>query len=248
MFLVEVGIAGGILAGLLYLKLRSTYSGSNPIKVLIRGIVDAVKWPFKFLRRRRGRITGRGTVGSNRAWRCQTCTYDNNNGSLRVCEMCGTIRVVNGVSSFQRSSRSDGLPLDELRRRRIDRFGGRWSWLVLSSLQLLVNNTIGYWDSTHVRLFCFDIYMLVVEVWRLSNECFHAMLDCLAFSRKKKWNLDTFIVDVVGTFFFLSKLVFHGWLLLIKFYSTPGIGLSRSLLNFLKLVKVWIQVLWIKNI
>ncbi|KAL5149271.1 Rhomboid-like protein 14, mitochondrial [Glycine soja] len=120
-----LGHLGGILAGLLYLKLRSTYSGSNPIKVLIRGIVDAVKWPFKFLRRRRGRITGRGTVGSNRAWRCQTCTYDNNNGSLRVCEMCGTIRVVNGVSSFQRSSRSDGLPLDELRRRRIDRFGGR---------------------------------------------------------------------------------------------------------------------------
>ncbi|XP_020226782.1 rhomboid-like protein 14, mitochondrial isoform X2 [Cajanus cajan] len=112
-----IGHLGGILAGLLYLKLRSTYSGSSPITFLIRGIADAVRWPFKFLPRR-GRITGRGTVGSSRAWRCQACTYDNHNASLSVCEMCGTSRGLNGVSSF----RSDALPLDELRRRRLDRF------------------------------------------------------------------------------------------------------------------------------
>lgn len=125
-----IGHLGGILAGLLYLKLRSTYSGSgsgsNPVTFIIRGIVDVVKWPFKFLPRR-GRITGRGRVGGGggggRAWRCHACTFDNNNGFVSECEMCGTRRGVNGVSSFQRDSRSDGLSLDELRRRRLDRFG-----------------------------------------------------------------------------------------------------------------------------
>ncbi|CAJ1940645.1 unnamed protein product [Sphenostylis stenocarpa] len=116
-----IGHLGGILAGLLYMKLKSTYSGSNPITLLVRGVTDIVKWPFKFLPRR-GRITGRGTVGSNRAWRCQTCTYENNSGLRSVCEWCGTSRGVDGFSSFQSSSRSDGLPLDELRRRRLDRF------------------------------------------------------------------------------------------------------------------------------
>ncbi|TKY54349.1 Rhomboid protein 14 [Spatholobus suberectus] len=117
-----IGHLGGILAGLLYLKLRSSYSGSNPITFLVRGIADVVRWPLKFLPRR-GRITGRGTVGSSRAWRCQMCTYDNNSGSLSVCEMCGTSRGVSGLSSSHRSSRSDVLPLNELRRRRLDRFG-----------------------------------------------------------------------------------------------------------------------------
>ncbi|KAL2338849.1 hypothetical protein Fmac_013295 [Flemingia macrophylla] len=116
-----IGHLGGILAGLLYLKMRSTFSGPSPIAFLIRRIADAVRWPFRFLPRR-GRITGRGTVGSTRTWRCRACTYDNNNGSLSVCEMCGTNRGVTGLSSFQRSSRSDGIPLDELRRRRLDRF------------------------------------------------------------------------------------------------------------------------------
>ncbi|RDX63777.1 Rhomboid-like protein 14, mitochondrial, partial [Mucuna pruriens] len=116
-----IGHLGGILAGLLYLKLRSTYLGSNPIAFLVRGIADFVKWPFKFLPRR-GRITGRGTVGGRRPWRCQTCTYENNSGSLSECEMCGTSRGVSGVASSQRSHRSDGIPLDELRRRRLHRF------------------------------------------------------------------------------------------------------------------------------
>ncbi|XP_027916410.1 rhomboid-like protein 14, mitochondrial isoform X1 [Vigna unguiculata] len=116
-----IGHLGGILAGLLYVKLRNTYSGSNPITLLVRGVTDFLKWPFKFLPRR-GRITGRGTVGTNRGWRCQTCTYDNDSGLRSVCEMCGTSRGVDGLSSFQRSSRPDGLPLDELRRRRLDRF------------------------------------------------------------------------------------------------------------------------------
>ncbi|KAK7363374.1 hypothetical protein VNO77_05515 [Canavalia gladiata] len=125
-----IGHLGGILAGLLYMKLRGTYSGSDPLNFLIRGVGGVLSWPFNFLRRvfpfRRGRITGRGTVGGNRRgrsaesglWRCDACTYDNS-GLLSVCEMCGT----NRTSSFQWNSDSDGLPLDELRRRRVDRFG-----------------------------------------------------------------------------------------------------------------------------
>lgn len=117
-----IGHLGGILAGLLYLKLRRTYSGSNPMTVIVRGIVDVVKWPLRFLPRQ-GRITGRGRIGGGRAWRCQVCTYDNNNGLLSECEICGTSRGVRGVPSSQMRERSDGLPLDELRRRRLDRFG-----------------------------------------------------------------------------------------------------------------------------
>ncbi|XP_027332869.1 rhomboid-like protein 14, mitochondrial [Abrus precatorius] len=131
-----IGHLGGILAGLLYLRLRGSYSGSDPLTFFMRGVAGALNWPLRFLRRvfpfRRGRITGRGTVGGDRrgrsveggVWRCHTCTYDNS-GLLSVCEMCGTNRGVNGMSSFQWNRDSGDLPLDELRRRRLDRFGGR---------------------------------------------------------------------------------------------------------------------------
>lgn len=135
-----LGHLGGILAGLLYLRLRQNYSGSDPLTFLMRGFGAALNWPVRFFREvfgfRRGRISGRGTVGGNRTgrrsahssavWRCQACTYDNS-GLLSVCEMCGTSRGESGsgsgVSSFQWSRDSDSLPLDELRRRRIERFG-----------------------------------------------------------------------------------------------------------------------------
>lgn len=126
-----LGHLGGILAGLLYLRLRGGYSGSDPVVSLMRGVGAAVNWPLRFLRRlfrsRRGRISGRGAVGGDRtgrnAWRCQACTFDNW-GLLNECEMCGTRRGGSGgLASFPRSRRdSDGLPVDELRRRRIDRF------------------------------------------------------------------------------------------------------------------------------
>ncbi|XP_019455576.1 PREDICTED: rhomboid-like protein 14, mitochondrial [Lupinus angustifolius] len=131
-----LGHLGGILAGLLYLRLKGTNSGSNPLTILIRGLTRAANWPLKFLRDlfrfQRGRISGRGTVGGNRTgstaqsgvWRCQACTYDNSD-LLGVCEMCGTGRTGNGLSSLQWNHDSDDIPLDELRRRRINRFG-RW--------------------------------------------------------------------------------------------------------------------------
>ena len=136
-----LGHLGGILAGILYMKLRRHYSGSDPITAFMRGVGGLLNWPLRFLRGlfrfRRGRITGRGTVGGHRTgrgvggggqnggvWRCHACTYDNS-GLLSVCEMCGTSRGGNGLASIHWSRDSDGIPLDELRRRRIDRFGGR---------------------------------------------------------------------------------------------------------------------------
>ncbi|KAI4335128.1 hypothetical protein L6164_013803 [Bauhinia variegata] len=129
-----LGHLGGILAGLLYLRLRGSYSGSDPLTFLIRGLKGVLTWPVRFFgglfRSRRGRITGRGTVGGNNrtgrpsgVWRCEACTYDNS-GLLSVCEMCGTSRRSgNGSPSRQWLNDSRSLPVDELRRRRIERFG-----------------------------------------------------------------------------------------------------------------------------
>ncbi|KAK7264827.1 hypothetical protein RJT34_32439 [Clitoria ternatea] len=132
-----IGHLGGILGGLLYLKLRGgSYSGSDPLSFVMRGVTGVLNWPLKFVHRlfrfQRGRITGRGTVGGRSGvWRCHACTYDNN-GLLNECEMCGTNRGVGGGgSSYQwnhgrgGSDGSDSLSLDELRRRRMNRFGGR---------------------------------------------------------------------------------------------------------------------------
>ncbi|CAL5199104.1 unnamed protein product [Lathyrus oleraceus] len=145
LFLIQMSVPGvsfighlsGILAGLVYLRLRRNYSGSNPLSSIFKGFGSLLRWPVRFLGNlfgfRMGRITGRGTVGRAGRnvnarpavdWRCQDCTYDNS-GLLNVCEMCGTSR---GSSSLQRDRRdsyydSDGLSMDELRRRRIERFG-----------------------------------------------------------------------------------------------------------------------------
>ncbi|CAF1933567.1 hypothetical protein HID58_067943 [Brassica napus] len=127
-----LGHLGGILAGILYLKIkRSSHSGSDPVTMVVRGVTRAVTWPLRFMsglvRFRRRRISGRGRVGrgQNGIWRCQSCTYDNS-GWQSVCEMCGLGRGRgNGWSVNQGhapSSSSSDIPLDELRRRRVERF------------------------------------------------------------------------------------------------------------------------------
>ncbi|KAJ0264313.1 Rhomboid-like protein 14 [Hirschfeldia incana] len=121
-----LGHLGGILAGILYLKLkRSSHSGLDPVSMVVRGVT----WPLRFLsslvRSRRRRISGRGRVGRGPGiWRCQSCTYDNS-GWQSVCEMCGLGRGrSNGwsVNQGQIHSSSSDIPLDELRRRRVERF------------------------------------------------------------------------------------------------------------------------------
>ncbi|XP_058201762.1 rhomboid-like protein 14, mitochondrial [Rhododendron vialii] len=129
-----IGHLGGILAGILYLKLKSSYSGgSDPLTVVIRGLVNVVTWPSRFLRQfglcRRRRITGRGTVGRDRGsasgvWRCEACTFDNSTW-LNECEMCGTRRGGNGLSFLGSSDDPRVVPLEELRRRRVQRFNLR---------------------------------------------------------------------------------------------------------------------------
>lgn len=58
-----LGHLGGILAGLLYLRLRGNNSGSDPLSMLIKGLTGALNWPLKFFRdlfrfRRGGSLVG----------------------------------------------------------------------------------------------------------------------------------------------------------------------------------------------
>ncbi|KAJ9170203.1 hypothetical protein P3X46_018329 [Hevea brasiliensis] len=129
-----LGHLGGILAGLLYLKLKGSYSGPDPLTSIIRNFAGILSWPLKLMRSlfrpRRQRISGRGTVGASQGgrtvsgvWRCQACTFDNSVW-LSVCEMCGTSRGGSGFSSRQLQHQDgDDLTLAEIRRRRIERFG-----------------------------------------------------------------------------------------------------------------------------
>ncbi|KAA8519381.1 hypothetical protein F0562_013637 [Nyssa sinensis] len=127
-----LGHLGGILAGMLYLRLKASYSGPDPLATIIRGFTNVLSWPLRFVRDfcqhwRRRRISGRGTVGGSQirstsgTWRCRACTFDNS-GRLSVCEMCGTGRD-GRQSSFGLLNQSHDLSLEELRRRRVERFG-----------------------------------------------------------------------------------------------------------------------------
>ncbi|XP_050220060.1 rhomboid-like protein 14, mitochondrial [Mercurialis annua] len=127
-----LGHLGGILAGILYLKLKRTYSGSDPLTRIINNLAGALSWPLRFVkglfRIRQQRISGRGAVGGSqggrtltRVWRCRACTYDNSSW-LSVCEMCGSSRG-GGLPSDQVPHQFDDLSVEEIRRRRIQRFG-----------------------------------------------------------------------------------------------------------------------------
>nr|GMC74095.1 rhomboid-like protein 14, mitochondrial [Ipomoea batatas] len=126
-----LGHLGGILAGLVYLHLKGSYSGSNPLIKIVRSFVSAVSLPLKFLwgsgwvQRRvygQGAVGGRSHRNTSDVWRCQACTYDNP-GILNICEMCGTDRFEYS-SLHSPSSENQDIPLEELRRRRVERFGG----------------------------------------------------------------------------------------------------------------------------
>ncbi|XP_074582766.1 rhomboid-like protein 14, mitochondrial [Curcuma longa] len=128
-----MGHLGGILAGLLYLKLRSSYRGLDPLSALVRKAFGVVFWPLRFVKSifsfPRRRILGGGRVGSTRpgfqsgVWRCDTCTYDNSMHD-DVCEMCSTPRQGNGFSQVRQSNPSNNnLSVEELRLRRLERFG-----------------------------------------------------------------------------------------------------------------------------
>lgn len=127
-----LGHLGGILAGLLYLRLRGSFSGPDPLTVMVRSIAGVVSWPLRFVRglfgSRRHRISGRGRIGqspprrgTSGVWRCPTCTYDNS-AWLDVCEMCSTRRSGHEFSLRHTHGQTSDLSVEELRRRRLERF------------------------------------------------------------------------------------------------------------------------------
>ena len=42
-----LGHLGGILAGILYMKMKRSYSGSDPVAMVVRGVARAVTWPLR---------------------------------------------------------------------------------------------------------------------------------------------------------------------------------------------------------
>lgn len=136
-----LGHLSGIFAGILYLRFRRFFSGTNPLPPIIRKLTWIMGWPLRFFQGHfsgygrhnfghgtvGGRVTGRsGDV--NAVWRCPSCTFDNNI-YRDFCEMCGTRH---GGADFSASAPplypttpagvSDHLSLEELRRLRLERF------------------------------------------------------------------------------------------------------------------------------
>ncbi|KAG5606337.1 hypothetical protein H5410_027829 [Solanum commersonii] len=110
-----LGHLGGILADLLFLRLKALYSGANPLRTIIRGLGHALNWPLKFVNClfRRQRIGGRGT--GDRQEIHLKC------GDAK--DMCGTSRTDDVLSSLSSTDEVQDLSLDELRRQRIQRYG-----------------------------------------------------------------------------------------------------------------------------
>ncbi|KAJ6808824.1 rhomboid-like protein 14, mitochondrial [Iris pallida] len=137
MFVPESSFLGhlsGILAGLLYLWLRNSLAGPNPLTVLLRKFTGIATWPLQFVQRwflpwRLG-ASGRGRrVGGSRpprgrhlsgVWRCPICTFDNSE-FLDACEMCSTERYAREFTPVQSPNNSREPSLEEVRLRRLER-------------------------------------------------------------------------------------------------------------------------------
>lgn len=128
-----LGHLGGILAGIAYLYLTDSHSAANnPFTKILRGVTLLLGWPLRFVNAMSWhspvRSFGRGTLRRSQTgitpgvWSCGTCTYDNS-GLLSVCEMCGTERNGNVVTSYDSGTGSESILLEELRQRRVERFG-----------------------------------------------------------------------------------------------------------------------------
>lgn len=123
-----LGHLGGILAGVLYLRLKSSYAGPDPLGNIVRGLASMISWPlrcasniFRF-RQHRTSVRQAPRRAALDIWRCPACTFDNS-GRLSVCEICGTSRGQISFPGF--SDEMHEVSLEELRRRRVQRFGRR---------------------------------------------------------------------------------------------------------------------------
>ncbi|XP_047953097.1 rhomboid-like protein 14, mitochondrial [Salvia hispanica] len=122
-----LGHLGGILAGITYVYLKGARSGVNPCVKIMRGVTHLLGWPLRFLnsmclRPSSGRVFRRGTLQGGETpgvWSCGACTYPSLSS---VCEMCGTESNGDG---FAPTPTSESISLEELRQRRVQRFG-RW--------------------------------------------------------------------------------------------------------------------------
>ncbi|OEL29633.1 Rhomboid-like protein 14, mitochondrial [Dichanthelium oligosanthes] len=124
-----LGHLGGLLAGEVYLLLKRSFKGRDPLTLLISGgarvVNSQVRFAQKLLRSvlPQGHIIGQSRVGCHSSaresprclWRCSTCT-NYNSLATDVCEMCSTMRE---DCAFQRRQQ---LSVEEMRRRRLDRF------------------------------------------------------------------------------------------------------------------------------
>lgn len=122
-----LGHLGGILAGIAYLRLKALFTGRSPLTRIVKGLTTLMGWPLRsllhFWRPSQQRSFGRGRTGESTPgiWRCRACTFDNS-GWLTVCEVCGTMCGDDGGLSSLQMSNSE-IPVDEIRQRRIQRFG-----------------------------------------------------------------------------------------------------------------------------
>jgi rhomboid domain-containing protein 1 len=128
-----IGHLGGILAGLLYVEVMSSHYSPGPLTTAVRGLKRLLERPYRYARSyfSRGRFSGSGRVGGTREsrstgaglWSCRVCTF-NNTGLLSVCEMCGTSRDGGNYDDrlLSETSRGSDLSLEELRRRRVQRY------------------------------------------------------------------------------------------------------------------------------
>ncbi|KAL6850425.1 hypothetical protein ACP4OV_021052 [Aristida adscensionis] len=128
-----LGHLGGVLAGFVYLWLKRSFSGPDPLARLLSSAAEVVTWPLRLVQRllRSGRSQGRGRVGRRASvretprgiWRCSTCTYDNTNATV-ICEMCSTTREDQAFSRRQNHQAGGNreVSVEEVRRRRLQRF------------------------------------------------------------------------------------------------------------------------------
>jgi rhomboid domain-containing protein 1 len=131
-----LGHLGGLLAGYVYIWLKRSLKGRDPLTLLISGGARVVTSQVRFAQKLltsvlpQGHKTGGGRVGCHSSarecppglWRCSTCT-NYNSLATDVCETCSTTREDCALPRGQdhQAGRNGELSVEEMRRRRLDR-------------------------------------------------------------------------------------------------------------------------------
>ncbi|KAF6163459.1 hypothetical protein GIB67_029308 [Kingdonia uniflora] len=97
-----LGHLAGILAGILYLRLKRLSPGQDPLATMVKGVTGVLSCPFKFTQSLFQlwwrRISGRRTVAGKMTgwslsgvWRCPVCIFYKSR-KFKVCKTCGIQR------------------------------------------------------------------------------------------------------------------------------------------------------------